>query len=92
MLGLTEERERDGEGKSRAPGLGVYAAWLGGLPGWLSGTSNFYSTPLEDLHPFTRCALLCMVWGSSCCPCIHAKGGYMDLWHGQGAGGTPSQR
>ena len=40
VLGLTGERRReDGEreGKQSAPGLGVYAAWLGGLPGWLGG-------------------------------------------------------
>ena len=55
VLGLTEERERDGEGKSRAPGLGVYAAWLGGLPGWLSGA------PLHPPCPpsMTRIPALC---------------------------------
>ncbi|KAK9815413.1 hypothetical protein WJX72_003252 [[Myrmecia] bisecta] len=33
-LGLAKPRR---QGKEAAPGLGVWSAWLGGLPGWLSG-------------------------------------------------------
>ena len=40
VLGLVQRRRRGGPGAQRdsgAPGLGVYSAWLGGLPGFLSG-------------------------------------------------------
>eukprot|EP00891_Asterochloris_glomerata_P000065 jgi/Astpho2/65/Aster-04541 len=34
-LGLA--RQAEGDRPEAAPGLGVFSAWLGGLPGWLSG-------------------------------------------------------
>jgi len=39
VLGLVQRRPgaRGGSRGGAAPGLGVYAAWLGGLPGFLSG-------------------------------------------------------
>ena len=40
VLGLVQQRRRGGPGGQRdsgAPGLGIYSAWLGGLPGFLSG-------------------------------------------------------
>ena len=40
VLGLVQRRRRGGPSGQRdsgAPGLGVYSAWLGGLPGFLSG-------------------------------------------------------
>lgn len=40
VLGLVQRRQRGGPAGQRdsgAPGLGVYSAWLGGLPGFLSG-------------------------------------------------------
>jgi hypothetical protein len=37
-LGLAEREPSSISGKGgAAPGLGVFAAWLGGLPGWMSG-------------------------------------------------------
>lgn len=37
VLGLTRQRSEAKQEKHSPPGLGVYAAWLGGLPGFLSG-------------------------------------------------------
>ncbi|EIE27497.1 hypothetical protein COCSUDRAFT_39153 [Coccomyxa subellipsoidea C-169] len=37
VLGLTRQRPEAKQEKPAPPGLGVYAAWLGGLPGFLSG-------------------------------------------------------
>ncbi|KAK9917879.1 hypothetical protein WJX75_009169 [Coccomyxa subellipsoidea] len=37
VLGLTRQRSEANLEKHSPPGLGVYAAWLGGLPGFLSG-------------------------------------------------------
>jgi len=42
VLGLVQRRPgaRGGPRGGAAPGLGVYAAWLGGLPGFLSGARD----------------------------------------------------
>ncbi|CAL8463479.1 g3013 [Coccomyxa elongata] len=37
VLGLTRQRAKAKPEKQGPPGLGVYSAWLGGLPGFLSG-------------------------------------------------------
>ena len=40
VLGLVQRRQPGGPAGQRgsgAPGLGIYSAWLGGLPGFLSG-------------------------------------------------------
>ena len=43
VLGLTRPRarrrvaDRERSAGGELPGLGIFSAWLGGLPGWLSG-------------------------------------------------------
>ena len=45
LLGLVQRRSggRPGQRDLGAPGLGVYSAWLGGLPGFLSGEPKWHA-------------------------------------------------
>ena len=61
VLGLVQRRRQGGQAGQRdsgAPGLGVYSAWLGGLPGFLSGVPlptripNVYRPAIACLHGF----------------------------------------
>lgn len=49
MFGLTQQEKKE---KKNPPGLGVYAAWLGGLPGFLSGLPSLPSENEPDSFVF----------------------------------------
>ncbi len=57
VLGLTRQRAKAKPEKQGPPGLGVYSAWLGGLPGFLSGPSSHHMDP--TVSSGRQCVFIC---------------------------------